>query len=239
MRPVVYCSIITILLCKPLFLQSQETTKQQTTRYEATKLTLNFDVFYSAIKIGQIHQVFTSQNGEYSISCQVLPNALVKLLYGDMLIKSTGRIIPTSHLETIRYEVERDRYPKKNVTLDRSTGTLHFRQGKKQQTTDLPQMIVADYLSALYYPYISQQLSSGKITLVHDWQVKEYEYTAGQPEQLQTPLGDITARPVIYEARRGKRIIWFATDIEFMPVKVYINNNSHVFSAMLTSITKE
>ena len=206
---------------------------------EPAPLTLHFDFFYNGIKAAEIVETFTPQNGEYIINSHAKATGLAKLLYGDVIRKSAGRIDSAAGLLPRRYEAKRGKRAQRVFTLDEEAGVLRLQKGEEKRQEPVPDAVLVDYLTALYRPYVLQKMTPGKAAVTDGWRLSFYEYEAGEAEKIQTPLGEITAAPLSRESPRGERIFWLAPEMGYIPVKVYINDKSHRFETIITGIGAE
>ncbi len=214
-------------------------------RAQPAALTLRFDFLYNGIKAADVVEIFTPQNGEYTIASHAKATGLAKLLYGDVIRKSAGRLDAKTGLFPLRYEEKRGRRPRTWFMLDEQAGVLYLHEGEEKRSIKFPDEVLrgsdvlTDYLSALYRPYVLGKPAAGKAAATNGWRLNIYEYKAGEPEKIQTPLGEILAVPVRRESPRGERIFWLAkklNELNYIPVKVFINDKGHRFETVITEI---
>ena len=205
---------------------------------EPAPLTLRFDFYYNDIRAADVVEVFTPQDGGgYTVESRAKAVGLAKLLYGDVVRKSAGRLdLENAGLKTLRYEEKRGKRARAVFMFDAENNVLRFQKGGETREEEIPDVVLTDYLTALYRPYVLQTVAAEKTAATNGWRLSFYEYAAGAPETVQTPLGEISAVPVSRESPRGERIFWLAPDLKYIPVKVFINDKGHKFTTVVTEI---
>lgn len=200
-------------------------------------LTLHFDFLYNGIPAAEVVEVFSAdENGEYEITSHAAATGLAKLLYGDVVRKSVGRIHPQDGLRPRRYEEKRGSRPQTIAEINDETGEIFLRKGDETRTETAPDAPLTDYLSAVYRPHILQKMTPGRTAATNGWRLKVYEYTAGESEEVQTTAGVFSAIPLSRESPRGRRVLWFAPSLGYIPVKTRIDDKGHIFETILTKI---
>ncbi|MGI9297532.1 MAG: DUF3108 domain-containing protein [Gammaproteobacteria bacterium] len=202
-----------------------------------TSLTLHFDFFYNGLRAAEVTEVFSAdENGGYEITSHAAALGLAKIFYGDVVRKSVGRIDRTDGLRPLRYEEKRGKRPQTVAEIDEKTGEISLRKGDETRAETAPDAPLTDYLSALYRPYILKKMTPGRTASTDGWRLKVYEYMAGDPEEVQTAAGVFSAIPLFRESPRGRRVLWFAPSLGYIPVKTHIDDKGHIFEAILTKI---
>ena len=201
-------------------------------------LTLYFDFFYNGIKAAEVTEVFSADDsGGYEITSRAEAHGLAKLVYGDVIRKSVGRLDPTNGLRPLQYEEIRGSRARTFASADEEAGVLHLQKGDKRRTEDAPKDApLVDYLTALYRPYVLQKMTPGKAAATDGWRLKIYEYAAGAPEEVRTEAGVFAALPLSRESARGRRTFWFAPSLNYLPVKMHIDDKGHIFETALVKI---
>ena len=207
---------------------------------DMSPLTLYFDFFYGDIKIAEIKEIFTPQaDGSYIISSHAKARGVARLLHGDVTRKSIGRIDKILGLQTRQYEEQRGRRAKKTLTFDEAQGKIVLQKGAETRAEDITDEILVDYLTAFYRPYVMQTLTAYNALTTDGWRLKLYEYYAGDMEAVETSLGEIAAIPMIRDSSRGERIVWFAPQWDYIPIKIYVDDKGHVFETIITGVGKK
>ncbi len=215
-------------------------------RAEPQPLTLYFDFFYGDIHAAKVKDTFSVSNGEYVIESHAEAQGLAKLLYGDVIRKSVGKFINVDdHEQNSAGDLHMQRYDEKRGRLALQTAIvegeyLNLQKGKEMRQEDIPDEHLLDYLTALYRSYALQKPVAGTVALTEGWRLKVYEYSVGEEEEVETPYGNILAVPIVRDNESGKRIFWLASEMQYIPVKFYIETKKgHVFQTLLTGINEE
>ena len=204
---------------------------------EPQPLTLHFDFSYNNIPAAKVVETFRlEEDGGYVIDSHAKASGLAKLLYGDVVRKSRGRIDEVWGLQTLQYEEKRGKRPKTIMIFEEDDGVLHLQKGEQKRTEPTPESPLVDYLTAIYRPYIMKSLTPGMVAATDGWRLKTYEYIAGEMEKVKIPMGEFDAVPLIRESDRGKRVFWLAPEMDFIPIKVHIDDKGHVFESVLTAV---
>ena len=204
---------------------------------EPKSLTLHFDFFYNNIPAAKVVETFTiEEDGGYVINSHAKASGLAKLLYGDVIRKSRGRIDEVLGLLPLHFETKRGKRPKNTMVFDEDAGVLHLQRGEETRSEPVPEAPLVDYLTAIYRPYILQTLTPGMVAATDGWRIKTYEYIAGEMEKIKTPMGEFDAVPLIRESERGNRVFWLAPEMDYIPIKVHIDDKGHVFKSVLTAV---
>lgn len=206
---------------------------------EAKTLTLYFDFYYNGIKAAEVEDVIRIGKDEYEITSRAKAEGLAKLLYGDVLRKSAGRVSPLAGLLPLKYEEQRGKRARTMMELDEAAGVLNLQKGEEKKSAPLPQEPLTDYLTALYQPMVQRKLSPGKSAATNGWRLKVYDYKTGAPEEVKTGTGTVHAETLFRESERGQRMFWFAPSLEYLPVKIYVNDKGHEFETVLRAIGKK
>ena len=87
--------LVTLLACAPAFAKNEP-------------VTLFFDLSYNGFKIAEVTETFTPlEDGGYIIKSHAVAVGLAKLLHGDVVRESRGRLNDESGLQTNYYREKR------------------------------------------------------------------------------------------------------------------------------------
>ena len=201
-------------------------------------VTLFFDLSYNGFKIAEVTETFTPlEDGGYIIKSHAVAVGLAKLLHGDVVRESRGRLNDESGLQTNYYREKRGSYVLQKAVFDEATGEWRLfkdKRGKKETRVEKPASPIYDYLNAAYRGYTENRLFGGKITMTNGWRLKTYDYQIGETEKMTTVRGTLSVVPIIRESPRGKRIFWLAAEMDYLPIKSYVDDKGHVFETVLT-----
>lgn len=200
-------------------------------------LTLHFDFFYNGIKAAEVTETFSAnESGEYEIASNAKALGLAKILYGDVARKSVGRVDSQIGLQMRRYEEQRGSRPPQSAETNESANTIRLQRGEEMREEPAPDAPLTDYLTALYRHYILKQMTPGRAAATNGWRLRIYDYAAGETEEVQTAAGVFAAESLHRDSPRGRRTFWFAPSLDYLPIKIYIDDKGHVFETVLTKI---
>ena len=201
-----------------------------------TTLTLNFHLFYSGIKIAEVTELLSlSDDGGYVIDSHATAEGLAKLLHGDVTRQSMGWVDLTNGLQMTSYYAKRGRRQPQSARFDEAAGELHLKRGNEERVEQVAAPVF-DYLTALYCSYILGRVADGKMTITNGWRLREYEYTAGEEEIVETLVGNLRAIPMRRQSPRGERVIWLAKEKGFIPVRSRIDDKGHIVEVVLSQL---
>lgn len=198
-----------------------------------TAVTLRFDFFYNDIKIANTTDTFMpAADGTYTLRSHAASVGLAKLLHGDVNRESQGRLDEIHGLQMHRYSETRGKKKPQSAVFNEVTDTLLLQRGddNREEQTEAP---LFDYLTALYRSYVLGRVVDGKTPTTNGWRLKTYNYTAGTAEDVQTGAGTMQAVPLRRHSERGERILWLAPALNFLPVRLHIDDKGHVFKLVL------
>ena len=201
-------------------------------------LTLRFDFFYNGIRAAEVTEVFVVDGDNYRIESHAAAVGIAKLLYGDVVRKSTGRLDDNDGLQVRYYEEQRGRRMRTEAVVDAAAGVVRLQRGEEQRREMLPPETLTDYLTAIYRPYVLATIVAGKTALTDGWRLKVYDYMFGEEEMISTEVGDFVAVPLIRNTERGVRVVWFSAAAGYIPIKSRIEDKGHTFETVLTGIGK-
>ena len=195
--------------------------------------TLRFDFLYNGVKVGDVTEIFhVDADGGYALNSHAKAVGLAAILYGDVRRSSRGRLDPEVGFIPDFYEEKRGPRPKQTAEFDRERGVIVLRRGDDDAREEPLEGVVYDYLNALYLSYVMGRPAAGTISVTDGWRLKEYGYEQSGTETLRTPAGEFETERI--SRTDGKtRIFWLAKELDYLPVRIYVDDKGHIFESML------
>ena len=196
--------------------------------------TLRFDFLYNGIKVGNVTETFrVDSEGGYVLESHAAATGLAALLYGDVRRGSRGRLDPRAGFLPESYEEKRGPRPRQAAVFDRARGVIVLKRGEHERREEPLEGIVYDYLTALYLSHVLGAPAAGTISVTDGWRLKAYGYENAGTETVRTPAGEFEAARL---SRTGgkTRIFWLAKELDYLPVRVYVDDKGHIFESVLT-----
>ena len=198
-------------------------------------VTLSMEFFYGDMKAADVTEAltFSADGREYELRNQATAVGLARLLYGDSTSRSRGVVDDTHGLLMTLYQEQRGKRDAQQAEL--KAGVLHLRRGEqtREEAMALP---VFDHLSAVYRSYLKGEVVDGGFQYTNGWRLKEYEYANAGMETVSTGLGEVEAVLLVRESARGVRKIWLAPALDYLPVRLYVNDKGHEFTTVVKSV---
>ena len=201
--------------------------------------TLRFDFLYNGVKVGDVTEVFQADgDGGYVLDSHAEARGLAAILYGDVRRRSRGRLDPLAGFAPDFYEEKRGPRPRQTAEFDRERGVIVLRRGEDDAREEPLRGVVYDYLNAVYLSYILGRPAAGTLSVTDGWRLKDYGYEQTGTEALRTPAGEFEATRI---ARTdGKtRVFWLAKDLDYLPVRIYVDDKGHIFESVLVGAEKQ
>ena len=202
----------------------------------ADGVTLHFDFYYGSTHAANTTETLHYDNNKKNYEIQSIAKAigLAKILYGDVISSSAGKIVPDVGLQMTAYHEKRGRREPQAVTYQ--NGILSLQRGDEQRQEKTPPPVF-DPLSAAYRSYVLGYPVTGTLAVTNGWRLRDYVYEQGAEESVQTGLGELKAIPLIRKSPRGMRKIWLSPAYGYLPVRVYIDDKGHIFELIVKAIT--
>ena len=195
--------------------------------------TLRFDFLYNGTKVGDVTETFVvDESGGYVLESHAAATGLAAILYGDVFRRSSGHLDAEFGFVPERYEEKRGRRPRQAAEFDRSRSALVLSRGEDESREEKLQGVVYDYLNALYLSHVMGRPTAGTLSVTNGWRLQSYGYENAGEETLQTPLGDLET--IRISRTDGKtRIFWLAKELDYLPVRIYVDDKGHIFESAL------
>lgn len=203
----------------------------------AQGVTLSLEFYYGETKVADVTEVLTlAPDGKsYELTSHAAAVGLAKLLHGDSSSSSRGRVDETHGLLMSVYQAARGNRPPQRA--ERQEGRLLLQRGDERRevavSADTP---VFDHLTAIYRSHILGRPVAGVFQHTNGWRFKEYDYQIVGTETVDTGMGEMEAVLMTRESARGERKIWLAPALDYLPVRVYVNDKGHEFTTILKGV---
>ncbi len=149
-----------------------------------------------------------------------------------------GKVIPKSYHYTRK---KKGKFMEERVVYDSDKGTILSTSADGKQSFPF----TGGESDKLLYQFRIREALRGwergeselQFSVVHRKQLRLYQFRVGEKlEELNTPLGKIEAVRVerINEGKR-KTTLWFAPELDYLPVKIVQDAGDHNFSSIITS----
>ena len=199
----------------------------------------SFSVYRGAIPLGKLElKLSLDENAAYSYHAHTQPGFLTGWFSGNEAIEeSRGEITPAgvipqsySYLETSNEEDNAEvHFAWNELKVYTSSGGVTWAQEIKPGTQDrLSQQLMVRLELAKGKREVSYRVADGG-------KLKSYHFRVVGTEQLKTPRGRLECLKV--ERRKGKRAadytIWFATELDYLPVRIERQQGSGLYSMEL------
>ena len=195
--------------------------------------TLRFDFLYNGVKVGNVTETFeVDSEGGYVLESHAAAVGLAKLLYGDVWRRSRGRLDPEAGFVPEHYEEKRGPRPRQAAFFDRARGVIALSRGEGDKREEPLDGVVYDYLNALYLSYVLGAPLDGDITVTDGWGLRLYGYQNAGVETVRTPAGKFSAARITRTDGK-KRIFWLAEELDYLPVRIYVDDKGHIFESIL------
>lgn len=197
----------------------------------ALSLTVYYDFSYNGIKVANVADTLTiNDDGEYRINRTAAAVGLAKLLHGDVINSSAGRVAARG-LQMSVYHQQRGSRPPQSAMFDGET--LQLMRGDESRTEQETAPLY-DYLTIIYSHYVAGEILTGTIRQTDGWRIREYEYETSAEETITTPFGELTTVPVSYKSNRGPRKFWLSPKMGFLPVRSVVEDKGQTFETTMT-----
>lgn len=202
-----------------------------------TGVTLSLEFYYGEVKAADVTEVLTfSEDGSaYELSSDAIAVGLARLLYGDSSSHSSGVVDATHGLLMTRYQQTRGSRAPQQAVLE--GGTLHLQRGEETREEAVTPPLF-DHLSAVYRSYLLGRAAAGRIQYTNGWRLTEYEYVHGGSEVVETGMGEMEAVLLTRESARGVRKIWLAPQLDYLPVRLYVDDKGHEFTTIVQQVLR-
>lgn len=197
-------------------------------------VTLRYDFLYNGFKVGDVTEVFRADaGGGYVLESHAAATGLAALLHGDVRRGGGGRLDSALGFIPEFYEEKRGPRPRQRAEFDRGRGVVILHRGEDERREERLGGAVYDYLSAVYLSYILGRPAGGTLAVTDGWRLKSYVYEDLGVENVRTPAGEFSA--VRMSRADGKtRIFWLAEELDYLPVRIYVDDKGHIFESVLT-----
>lgn len=197
---------------------------------ERGDVTLYMDFYYGDIKIADVTESLRFVGDEYELNSMATAVGLAKVLHGDVISASRGKVDEQNGLLMTMYSAQRGRSAPKAAVLTGDILRLKRGEETREEIVSAP---VFDYLSAVYRSYILGAPTGGTLWLTNGWRLREYIYTVEEEEIIETGMGEMRAVPLSRTSERGERKIWLAPELNYLPVRLYIDDKGHIFQTII------
>lgn len=203
----------------------------------ADGVTLRMDFYYGTIKAAEVQEVFNlSADGKtYEIESKGTAVGLAKVLYGDTWSYSSGYTDETHGLLMTVYAEQRGKRKPQRAELNGEQLLLQRGDEQRSETVAAP---LFDYLSLVYRSYVLGEPTGGRFKFTNGWRLTDYDYELSGSETIQSDLGELETVLLIRRSERGERKIWLAPQLDYLPVRLYVNDKGHEFTTILRSVEK-
>ena len=200
---------------------------------------LRFDFLYNGVKVGNVTETFeVDAKGGYVLESHAAAVGLAKLLYGDVWRRSRGRLDPEVGFVPDHYEEKRGPRPRQEAVFDRARGVVALSRGEDEEREETMDGAVYDYLNALYLSYVLGAPLDGEIAVTDGWRLKLYGYQNAGEETVRTPAGKFRAARITRTDGK-KRIFWLAEELDYLPVRIYVDDKGHIFESVLVGAERQ
>ena len=199
----------------------------------ALSLTVFYDFSFNGLKVAEVADTLTiDDNGEYQINRTAAAIGLAKILYGDIISNSAGRITDYG-LQMSVYHQRRKSGSRPPQSAKYDGETLRLMRGEESKTAETAAPLY-DYLTIIYSHYVAGKILTGAVRQTDGWRIRDYIYEVGTQETITTPMGEIKVIPVSYKSDRGPRIFWLAPAMGFLPVRSIVEDKGSKFETIMT-----
>ena len=196
-------------------------------------VTLRFDFLYNGIKAGDVTETFlVDAEGGYVLESHAKAVGLAALFYGDVRRRSSGRLDAEAGFVPERYEEKRGPRPRQSAEFDWERGAVVLKREGEGDKVEPLEGFVYDYMNALYLSHVLGRPIGGTILVTDGWRLKAYGYENAGEEKLQTPAGEFETIKI--SRTDGKtRIFWLAKKLNYLPVRIYVDDKGHIYESAL------
>ena len=206
----------------------------------AQEVTLQLEFFYGGTKVADVTDVLrVSESADggavYEIDSDARAVGLAKLLHGDTVRRSRGRVDAEYGLLMTMYYDKRGTRKEQQARL--TEGRLFLQRGdeKREEAVQEP---VFDYLTLLYRSYFLGAPIGGEVLFTNGWRLRNYDYREQGMETVATGMGEMEAVLLVRSSDRGDRKIWLAPSLGYLPVRAYVNDKGHEFTTVMQSVSR-
>lgn len=203
----------------------------------ADGITLHFDFYYGGTKAADVTDVLTlsEDNNTYRLESYSEAVGLAAIFHGDVSLASSGEVNASDGLRTTMYYEKRGRR-EEQMAQRQTTGQWQFRRADEQRTEAVNEPLF-DYLTAIYRSYILGAPSGGTLSFTDGWRLRDYVYTVIDEEEVETGMGKMNAILLTRDSKRGERKIWLAPSLNYLPVRLYVDEKGHILETVINSVS--
>ena len=195
--------------------------------------TLRMDFYYGGVHIADTTDVLTfSSDGAYHIKSHATAIGLAKVLHGDVIIESNGVVDDDIGLRMTAYYEQRGRRKEQRAALATDGSLLRLQRGDETREEEATGAVF-DYLTSVYRSYVKGAAVGGALMVTNGWRLREYEYEVVGEEKVQTGMGEVDAVLLRRESDRGERKVWLAPNLDYLPVRWYVDDKGHEFETIV------
>lgn len=197
---------------------------------------LKMDFYYGGTKIADTTETLTFADGAYEIKSHAAAVGLAKLLHGDVTLESRGVLDDEQGLRMTAYYQKRGRRSEQRARLSAAGDVLQLQRGDeaREEAVTLP---VFDYLTAVYRSFAVGKPVGGTLAVTNGWRLRDYVYTVEGEETVETGMGDMKAVLLSRTSERGARKVWLAPALDYLPVRLYVNDKGHEFETIAQDVS--
>ncbi|MCU7914477.1 MAG: DUF3108 domain-containing protein [Candidatus Thiodiazotropha sp. (ex Gloverina cf. vestifex)] len=201
----------------------------------------SFSVYRRAIPLGELELKFNlSEDGRYFYHAHTKPGLLVGLFSGDEIVESHGRLKPQGLIP--------ERYLYQQDDGDEEHTQVLFDWSEKKVHTTSKGITWSQPIDAGTQDRLSQQLmvrlhlSQGSDDLEYQvadgGKIKHYRFQVVSQETVKTPYGKLNCLRVerSKESRPPDYTIWFATELNYLPVRIERKQSSGHYRMVLDEL---
>jgi hypothetical protein len=214
----------TILLSSVLCLPSFAFAAAQPVSVEAS-----YDLYKEDMKVGQIEETYTRDNGRYTLSSLTTPTGLMAAFRpGKIFINSNG-LIGKPGLQPLHFNHQREGATSKDrqAEFDWDAKQLTLINQTQRTTLALPDG-TQDRLSAMYqFMFLPlKDVTTLDFPMTNGSKLDHYHYAITRGQKLKTPAGEFKTLYLDNQAKAGesRTEIWLATQRNNLPCKMIITD---------------
>ena len=196
---------------------------------------LTMEMYYGDTKIADVRDQLQIGADHYEINSTAAAVGLAKILHGDSSFFSSGEVDSTHGLLMTVYQGNRGRRDPQQAV--RMGDQLQLQRGEETRTEQLSEPLF-DYLSAIYRSYALGTVAIGKLKFTNGWRLRDYDYVIEGEETVMTGMGEIATVVIRRDSERGARRIWLAPSLDYLPVRLYVDEKGHEFTMIVQSVEK-
>jgi hypothetical protein len=188
-----------------------------------------YAILKSGIEIGEIEELYTRQNGQYTLTSTARPLGILAFFRpGKIFIRSTG-VITAQGLQPLEfsYRQEGDTHKNSAAIFAWKPHQLKLNHDDQHLTLALPQG-TQDRLSAMYqFMFLNlRDVATLSFAMTNGRKLDNYQYAIAQGETLSTSAGQFVTLYLDSQAQKGetRTQIWLASGQHNLPCKMVITD---------------